>query len=49
VRAGHPPQLKVCLTETLERLVQLDEAQDKKDEAAKWRRALEAAKAAKRP
>ncbi len=35
-----PPQGKVRLTEALQRLVQLYEAMDKKDEAAKWREEL---------
>ena len=33
-----PPQDKVRLPEAIERLVQLSEATDKKDEAAKWRK-----------
>jgi tetratricopeptide (TPR) repeat protein len=37
-----PPQGKIRVTETLERLVQLYEEQDKPDEAAKWRKELEA-------
>ena len=41
-----PPEGKVRLTEALERLVQLDEALEKKDEAAKWRKELEARKEA---
>jgi hypothetical protein len=41
-----PPQGKVRLTEALERLGQLYEATGKKDEAAKWRKELDAAKAA---
>jgi tetratricopeptide (TPR) repeat protein len=42
-----PPQLRgLRLREGLERLVQLYEATDKKDEAAKWRKELEAAKSA---
>jgi serine/threonine protein kinase/Tfp pilus assembly protein PilF len=39
-----PAQARVRLTETLERLVQLYEALDQKDEAAKWRKELEARK-----
>ena len=39
-----PPQGKVRLTEALERLVQLYEATNKKDDAAKWRKELEARK-----
>ena len=35
-----PPQGKANLTESVERLVQLYEANDKKDEAAKWRKEL---------
>jgi tetratricopeptide (TPR) repeat protein len=41
-----PAAGKVRLTEALERLVQLYDATGKKDEAAKWRRELEAARAA---
>jgi serine/threonine protein kinase len=41
------PRSKVCLTEALERLVQLYEAVDKKDEAVKWRKQLEERKAAR--
>jgi hypothetical protein len=44
-----PPQANPRLTEALERLVQLYEALDKPDEAAKWRAELEAAKAANPP
>jgi eukaryotic-like serine/threonine-protein kinase len=40
-----PPQGKVRLVEALERLLKLNEALDKKDDAAKWRRELDAAKA----
>ena len=40
-----PAQGKARLTDTLERLVQLYEATGKKDEAAKWRKELEGAKA----
>jgi tRNA A-37 threonylcarbamoyl transferase component Bud32/lipopolysaccharide biosynthesis regulator YciM len=40
------PQNKVRLTEALERLVQLYEATGKTDEAAKWRKELDAAKTA---
>jgi tetratricopeptide (TPR) repeat protein len=43
-----PPQGKIRLTEALERLVQLYEAKDKKDEAAKWRKELDAIKAAQK-
>jgi len=43
-----PPQAKVRLTEALERLVQLYEATDKPDEAARWRKKLEASKAAEK-
>jgi len=39
-----PPQGKIRLTEALERLVQLYEATDKKDQAEKWRSRLEEAK-----
>jgi hypothetical protein len=39
-------QQKIRLTEALERLVQLYEAMDKKDDAAKWRKELEANKTA---
>ncbi len=41
-----PPQGKVRLTEALERLVQLYEAMNKKDEAAKYRKLLEERNAA---
>ena len=41
-----PPQGKIRISETIERLVQLYEATDKKDEAAKWRTELEASKTA---
>jgi outer membrane protein assembly factor BamD (BamD/ComL family) len=40
-----PPQGKIRLTEALERLVQLYEAMDKKDNAARWRKELKAGKA----
>ena len=39
-----PPLGKVRLNEALERLVQLDEALEKKDDAAKWRKKLESRK-----
>ena len=42
-----PLQSKIRLTEALERLVQLYDAIGKKDEAAKWRKELETAKAVK--
>ena len=41
-----PAQGRARLTEVLERLVQLYEAMGKKDEAAKWRKELDAIKAA---
>ena len=41
-----PPLGQIRLTEALERLVELDEALEKKDEAAKWRKELEARKEA---
>ena len=41
-----PPSAKVRLTEALERLVQVYEALEKKDEAAKWRKELETRKEA---
>jgi serine/threonine protein kinase len=44
-QAKIPVKEKVRLTEALERLVQLCDATGKKDEAAKWRKELEAAKA----
>ena len=44
-----PPQGKDRLTEALERLVQLYEATDKPDEAAEWRKELEANKSAEKP
>jgi hypothetical protein len=40
-----PEQDKVRLTEAIERLVQLYEATNKKDDAAKWQKELDAAKA----
>ena len=40
-----PEQAKVRLPEALERLVQLYEATGRPDEAAKWRKELEAIKA----
>ena len=43
-----PPQRQVRLTEAIERLVQLYEAMDKPDEAAKWRKELDAIKAAQK-
>ena len=43
-----PPQGKVRLTEAVERLVQLYEATGKKDEAARWRKELEATEAAQK-
>jgi serine/threonine protein kinase len=43
-----PPQGKIRLHEALERLVQLYEATDKKDEAAKWRKELERLKEAEK-
>jgi tRNA A-37 threonylcarbamoyl transferase component Bud32 len=45
-QAKIPPQSKIRLTEALEGLVKFYEATGKKDEAAKWRRELDAAKAA---
>jgi hypothetical protein len=42
--ASIPPRAKVYLTTALERLVQLYEAADKPDEAANWRKELEARK-----
>ena len=39
-----PPQGQVRITESIERLVQLYEAMGKKDDAAKWRKELEARK-----
>jgi hypothetical protein len=41
-----PPQGKARLIEAVERLVQLYEATDKKDEATKWRKELEAVRTA---
>lgn len=41
-----PEQGKVRLPEAIERLVQLYEARDKKDDAARWRKELEARKQA---
>ena len=43
-----PPQGQVRLTEAVERLVQLYEAMDKKDDGAKWRKELDAIKAAQK-
>ena len=43
-----PPQGKVRIPEAIERLVQLYEALDKKDDAAKWRKELETTKAAQK-
>ncbi len=43
-----PAQGKIRLTEALERLVQLYEAMDKKDDGAKWRKELDATKAAQK-
>ena len=43
-----PPQGKIRLTEALERLVQLYDAMGKKDDAAKWRKELEAIQAAQK-
>ena len=40
-----PEQGKVRLAEALERLVQLYEATDKKDDAAKWRKEMDAIEA----
>jgi TolA-binding protein len=44
-----PPQGKVRLTESLERLVQLYEATGQKDKAAEWRKKLEVTRPAKPP
>jgi tetratricopeptide (TPR) repeat protein len=44
-----PPQGKVRLTEALQRLVQLYDATGKQDDAAKWRKELEATKQGKGP
>ncbi len=45
-QAKIPPQGKMRLTQTLQRLVQLYEATDKNDEAQKWRKLLDEARAA---
>jgi hypothetical protein len=45
-QAKIPAEGKAGLTEAVERLVQLYEATDRKDEAAKWRQELEALRAA---
>jgi tRNA A-37 threonylcarbamoyl transferase component Bud32 len=45
-QAKIPPKEKLRLNEALQRLVQLHEATGKKDEAAKWRKKLDAAKEA---
>jgi hypothetical protein len=42
-----PPQWKHRLSEALEYLIQLYEATNKPEQAAKWRKQLEASKAAK--
>ena len=47
-QAKIPPQGKIRLVEAVERLVQLYEATGQKDEAAKWRKELEAIKAAEK-
>jgi outer membrane protein assembly factor BamD (BamD/ComL family) len=39
-----PPQARDHITKTLQRLVELYEATGNKDEAAKWRKTLEATK-----
>jgi hypothetical protein len=44
-----PPQGKFRLTEAVERLVQLYEATDRKDEAAKWKKIQEEVKEAEKP
>ncbi len=44
-----PPEGKVRLTESLERLVELYEATDKPEAAAKWRSELEARKTVEKP
>ncbi len=44
-----PPQGKVRLTEAVERLVQVDEALEKKAEAAKWRKELKARQEVQEP
>ena len=41
-----PPEGKIRIPEAIERLVQLYEATDRKDEVAKWRKELEAIKSA---
>jgi hypothetical protein len=43
-----PPQGRVRLPEAAERLAQLYEATDKKDEAAKWRKEVEALREAEK-
>jgi hypothetical protein len=43
-----PPQGQIRVTEAVERLVQLYEAMGKKDDAAKWRKELDATKAAQK-
>jgi serine/threonine protein kinase/tetratricopeptide (TPR) repeat protein len=48
-QAAIPQNSRVRLTEALERLVQLYDAWGKQDDAARWRKALEAGKAAKQP
>jgi tetratricopeptide (TPR) repeat protein len=44
-----PASRRAALTEALEQLVQLYEATDRKDDATRWRRELEAARAAQKP
>jgi hypothetical protein len=48
-QAKIPPNAKVRLTDALDRLVHLYDAWGKPEEAAKWRKELEAARAAGRP
>jgi serine/threonine protein kinase/tetratricopeptide (TPR) repeat protein len=48
-QATIPSQSKARVTEVLERVVQLYDAWGKQDEAARWRKELEAAKPAKKP
>ena len=43
-----PRSLRIRLPQAAERLVQLYEATDRKDEAAKWRKELESSKTAQR-
>jgi hypothetical protein len=47
-QAKIPPQGRARLAEAVERLLQLCEATDRNDEAARWRKELEAVRAAQK-